>query len=105
MLLGLAGTRVEGMFPDLHDSDGLGTTSVVATGFGATADRDAPVTPPVTPSCHSTHLEHCGHSHLVTVAQAPFYNAQGFAHAPQLTRPAIRPSSLAAPPRQRPPIV
>ena len=92
------------MFPDVHDFDGFGATTMVQQGVGDTADRDAPATPPVTPPCHSTHLEHCGHSHLLTVAHAPAYDAEGIAHTLQMTRPAIRPSSVVAPPLQRPPI-
>ena len=109
LLLGMSGARLEAMFPDVHDDGSRVSSSSVRTAIDDAGDCDTGCSPadssPTTPPCHSTHVEHCGHSHLLALAFAAHPAPPEASHGLALTQLPPTLESITAPPRQRPPIV
>jgi hypothetical protein len=110
-------SSVEVLLPEIHDGDAAAMAAsatascipdhdVSATvvshveGFGAQHHSDAPSVPL---SHHGPHVDHCGHSHLVT-AVTSCANALGAAHPATPVTTMLTLTSVDFPPHKRPPI-
>lgn len=101
-LLGAFATAGEAALPDVHDGDSSRAVSVSAAG---SSELSAPAAPQAPVPCHSTHVEHCGHSHLVLVAAPASFVPSHSRVKDSPTLAAIAPASVPRAPEQRPPIV
>lgn len=108
LLLGLVVGRLEAMFPDVHDGDADVSTQLVvgdlAAGLLSTDGNGSLPQPHQDVPNHSTHMEHCGHSHILVLGLAPRFALPPAAPSSVLDAPTSSPAAVFLPPHERPPI-
>jgi hypothetical protein len=108
-LLGAMGGTAEATLPDIHDVDaGLGArvASSIDHVVSASHEADSPseTSSPAQIPGHSTHVEHCGHSHVLVLATVSALSRKSTPPTVALSASATIPASVSQSPEQRPPI-
>ncbi|MHB0962526.1 MAG: hypothetical protein ACYC5V_04855 [Gemmatimonadaceae bacterium] len=105
-LLGVIAMPAEATSPDLGDG-GAGPAKSLATAVDqgtATHHEHGPSSSHTPAPGHSTHVEHCGHSHVFTRATLPSTSAETAPPVVALSGLTSIPDSVPQSPAQRPPI-
>ena len=108
-LFGVIAMPAEAMSPDVGDSDTAPTTSLTAAvDPGAATSHESGQHPESSSHRqlpgHSTHVEHCGHSHVLILAPLPSGRPETTLPAAALSGSTVVPASVSQSPDQRPPI-
>ncbi|MBI3568102.1 MAG: hypothetical protein HY084_07875 [Gemmatimonadetes bacterium] len=107
-LFGVFAMPAEALSPDVHDGDAGPTNVATAIVPGAAPShelvhRSGPSLPHSPAPGHSTHVEHCDHSHVLSPTPLPSVAADAMRLAVTRGSPLI-PASVPQRPDQRPPI-
>ncbi|HWE42471.1 MAG TPA: hypothetical protein VG432_08195 [Gemmatimonadaceae bacterium] len=115
VMVGVLFTPVERLLPDVHDGDACATIEtaswsgevpVVSAAQLASADGSGqgdqrlPLEAPI----HTSHVDHCAHAHLLTLAASPRLDAEPVSSPGPFELGSRRPASITLAPHQRPPI-